>query len=209
MRIILVSADFSKELTSAVMWLVGHDLDIRCVRLRPYSFAGKTLVDVQQLIPLPEAVDYQVQVKEKARKEREGRTTGPDFTRYDFRVDGAVHTAQWKRNAIFIVVKHLCDKGADPADIAGLFDWCSNRVWFSVDGNHDSEHFAEEAARKAKSGAGYFEPRRWHCSDGELVHHSGSTYAFSNQWGGDNWRRAMTKLKQTYPQFGIEFSKTV
>lgn len=34
-RIVLVSAEFSKELTTAVLWLNDHDLDIRCVRLRP------------------------------------------------------------------------------------------------------------------------------------------------------------------------------
>jgi hypothetical protein len=36
-RIVLASAEFSKEITSAVMWLNEHGLDIRCVRLRPYS----------------------------------------------------------------------------------------------------------------------------------------------------------------------------
>ena len=34
-RIVLASAEFSLELTSAVLWLNEHDLDIRCVRLRP------------------------------------------------------------------------------------------------------------------------------------------------------------------------------
>ena len=34
-RLVLVSADFSKELTSAVLWLNDKDLDIRCVRIKP------------------------------------------------------------------------------------------------------------------------------------------------------------------------------
>lgn len=34
-RIVLVAADFSKELTTAVLWLNERDLDIRCVRLKP------------------------------------------------------------------------------------------------------------------------------------------------------------------------------
>ena len=53
-RVILASADFSKELTTAVMWLNQRDLDIRCIRLQPYSDGDKTLLDVQQVIPLPE-----------------------------------------------------------------------------------------------------------------------------------------------------------
>jgi len=67
-RMVLVSAEFSKELTTAVMWLNDRDLDIRCIRMKPYSDNGRLLVDVQQVIPLPEAATYQVQIREKERK---------------------------------------------------------------------------------------------------------------------------------------------
>ncbi len=69
-RIVLVSADFSKELTTSVMWLNERDLDIRCVRMRPYRDGGRVLVDVQQVIPLPEAQEYTVRIREKKVKER-------------------------------------------------------------------------------------------------------------------------------------------
>jgi hypothetical protein len=64
-RIVLVSEDFGKELTTAVLWLRDREIDIRCVRLQPYKNGDAHLVDVQQIIPLPEANDYQVQVREK------------------------------------------------------------------------------------------------------------------------------------------------
>jgi hypothetical protein len=69
-RIVLASAEFSKELTTAVMWLNEHGLDIRCVRMQPYDDGGRLLVDVQQVIPLPEAAAYQVQVREKEQRGR-------------------------------------------------------------------------------------------------------------------------------------------
>jgi hypothetical protein len=72
-RIVLVSADFSKELTTSVMWLNERDLDIRCVRMRPYRDGARVLVDVQQVIPLPEAQDYIVRIREKAVRERQDR----------------------------------------------------------------------------------------------------------------------------------------
>ena len=72
-RIVLASAEFSKELTTAVMWLNDHGLDIRCVRLQPYDDNGRLLVDVQQVIPLPEAAAYQVQVREKEQRGRQER----------------------------------------------------------------------------------------------------------------------------------------
>lgn len=69
-RILLVSEDFGKELTTAVLWLRDREIDIRCIKLRPYSDGGKKLIDVQQIIPLPEAAEYQIQLREK---EQEGR----------------------------------------------------------------------------------------------------------------------------------------
>ncbi len=69
-RIYLVSADFSKEVTTTVLWLNQRGLDIRCIRLKPYKYDGKILIDVQPIIPLPEAEEYQVRVKEKEQQRR-------------------------------------------------------------------------------------------------------------------------------------------
>src|ERR1043166_558815 len=79
-RIILGSEDFGKEVTTAVLWLRDHDIDIRCVRLRPYQNGPTRLIDVQQIIPLPEANDYQVQLREKEQQGRKERAE-----RYDIR----------------------------------------------------------------------------------------------------------------------------
>jgi uncharacterized protein DUF4268 len=70
-RIVLVSAEFGKELTTAVMWLNERDLDVRCIRIKPYQGEDRVFLDVQQIIPLPEALDYQVRVREKGQKGRE------------------------------------------------------------------------------------------------------------------------------------------
>ena len=74
-RILLVSEDFGKELTTAVLWLRDRDIDIRCVRLHPYKEGQKILIDVQQIIPLPEAAEYQVQLREKEQVGRKQRAT--------------------------------------------------------------------------------------------------------------------------------------
>jgi hypothetical protein len=91
-RILLVSMDFSKELTTAVLWLRDHDIDIRCIRLKPYADGKRRLVDVQQIIPLPEAASYQIQLREKEQAGREKRAE-----RYDIRQhfwEGLVAIAQ-------------------------------------------------------------------------------------------------------------------
>ena len=68
-RIVLASAEFSKEVTTTVMWLRDMgSLDIRCVRMEPYISEGTTLLDIQTVIPAPEAADYQVRIREKQQK---------------------------------------------------------------------------------------------------------------------------------------------
>ena len=76
---------------SIVLWLIERGIDIRCVRLQPYGLDGRILVDVQQIIPLPEVAEYQVRVNEKKRKEREARTDTRDWTSYDVTLDGRLN----------------------------------------------------------------------------------------------------------------------
>lgn len=80
-RIVLVSADFSTELTTAVLWLNKHDLDIRCVRLRPYRMGADVLVDATQIIPLPEAAEYEVRVREQEKEKKRVLTVRQETVR--------------------------------------------------------------------------------------------------------------------------------
>jgi hypothetical protein len=205
-RIVLASAEFSRELTSSVLWLNDHDIDVRCVRLKPYSLNGHILVDVQQIIPPPEAADYQVQIREKRGQERQARTSNVDFTRFNIQIEGEQHLAEWKRNAIFLICKRLCERDVNPDEITSLFDWRTNRVWYSLNGDVDALEFEKRATELALSGGASYDRRRWFCEDDELVRANGKTYAFSNQWGGSSWHRAMNLLKEKYSQFKIDFS---
>lgn len=72
-RIVLVAGDFSKELTTAAIWLNDRDLDVRCVRMKPYAIDGDLVLDVQQIVPLPEAEAYTVQLRRKEQAERTER----------------------------------------------------------------------------------------------------------------------------------------
>jgi hypothetical protein len=205
-RIILASHDFSKELTSSVLWLIEHGVDIRCVRLKPYKMDDRLVIDVQQIIPLPEATDYQLQVREKALKERQSRGSSADFTRFDIKVGNKSETAMWKRNAVFLVCKHLCDNGTNPDEVSALIDW--RRIWYMVEGDLDAEQFDIAAKQKASAGGPAYSARRWFNDDDQLIHWDGRTYALSTQWGGEGWHNAMRLLQQKYPAFNIEYTPT-
>ena len=72
-RIILVSADFSKELTHSVLWLNERDLDITCVKLQLHKSGDELFVERSQVIPPPEAKDFQVRWRDREREaERRG-----------------------------------------------------------------------------------------------------------------------------------------
>ena len=87
-RIVLASAEFSKEITTAVLWLNELGLDIRCVRLRPCQDGERLLLDVQQVVPLPEAEEYQVRIRDKTRLERVARRDRERRAAFNFEMVG-------------------------------------------------------------------------------------------------------------------------
>ncbi len=115
-RIILVSADFGREITTAVLWLNRFEgMDIRCVRLVPYRLDNRVLLDIQQVLPLPEAADYQVQVRRKQNQQERVSSGGRDHTRYQIVVDGDALPEQKKRHAVRVMVQQLVERGVPPA----------------------------------------------------------------------------------------------
>ncbi len=181
-RVILASAEFSKELTTAVMWLNERNLDIRCVRLKPYKDGERTLLDVQTVIPLPEAEAYQIQIREKQQKERQSRQTSKDFTRFDVTVNGETISNLPKRGVMFNVVKPIIDSGVHPDKIAELIHWRKNSLFYVFDEVLDGESVIEVLMSEDPGGK-VKKHRRFFSKDDEIFHVDGKTYLLTNQWG--------------------------
>jgi len=204
-RVVLVSAEFSKELTTSVMWLNEKGLDIRCVRLKPYSDNGRVLVDVQQIIPLPEAAEYVVGIKQKQQRDRVARESSKDYTKYDVSINGTVYTRLNKRLASFKVVKHLIDSGVAPDSIGKVDGWGARR-FRAADGiiSSGEEFIAFQKAIEA-SGGKSFDATRYFCADDELLHCGGKTWVLSNQWGTRTFD-IICELLKSFPDKGIACS---
>ena len=110
-KIVLASAEFSKELTTSVLWLNDNQLDIRCVRMRPYDDDGQVLLDVQTVIPIPGTEEYQVQIREKRQTERVARQSARDFSKYDVSIGGNQYPKLNKRNMMFRLVSEALNNG--------------------------------------------------------------------------------------------------
>lgn len=191
-RIVLASAEFSKEMMTAVIWLNQRDLDITCMRLKPYRDGDGVLLDVQQIIPLPEAEDYRVRLRAKQDSERQSRRSQRDLTRYDVTIKGEFLQRLAKRQAILAIVRYLCECGVPPAEIAKQVPWREQNMFRSVNGKVAGDEFTTLAAAEAS-----FDPSRFFLTHDALIYHSNRTYAFTNQWG----HRTYTAIKNLIAAF--------
>ena len=206
-RIVLASAEFSRELTTSVMWLNLRDMDIRCIRLKPYRLGDKILLDVQQIIPLPESTDYQVRIREKAVEQRQARQqqTNRDLTRFDLVIDGAEYRNLPKRRLIYHVVKLMIEKGRTPEELHPLLP--GSERWLVVDGECTEDEFHRKAQDVRNQRGAQYEPRRYFNADEELFRINGKTYALTKMWGRGTIP-AMEAIKKKYPDVQIEYVET-
>jgi hypothetical protein len=68
-RMIFVANNYRKEVTSTVLWLLKHDIQIKCFRATPYSMGEDVFLQVEQIIPLPETAEFMIDAKEKQKEE--------------------------------------------------------------------------------------------------------------------------------------------
>jgi hypothetical protein len=64
-RIILCSENFSREITTTVLWLRSLKVDMSCVQITPYSHKGNIVIVPKVLIPIAEAKQYLIDIKTK------------------------------------------------------------------------------------------------------------------------------------------------
>ena len=142
-KIVLASAEFSKELTTSVMWLNDFGLDIRCVRMHPYTSDGQTFLDVQTVIPIPEIVDYQVRIREKKQKERESRKSTRGFTKYDVDIAGEHFAAQSKRGMMFRLISMILANDGTPHQVMDAIPWRKKPLFEVLDDELNAEQVRE------------------------------------------------------------------
>lgn len=83
-RIIFIAAKFRKEVTSTVMWLLDHNIKIKCIKVTPYLHEDNIFIDTEQIIPVKDAEDYLIRLTNK--KQQELLTTENNQTRHTVRI---------------------------------------------------------------------------------------------------------------------------
>jgi hypothetical protein len=69
-RLILVAAQFRKEATSTVLWLLKHGVFLKCFKATPFQDGDALFLSMEQVIPLPEAEELMIGISEKENEER-------------------------------------------------------------------------------------------------------------------------------------------
>lgn len=198
-RILLVSADFGRELTTAVLWLNRFDgMDVRCIRLIPYRIDGRILLDIQQVIPLPEAADYQIRVGRKAAEQERRGTDNRDWTRYHIVVDGQVLPDENKRRAVRLMIEKLIERGVQAAAIGAAL---SPGRFRPIEGEHHSEEEVQTALAEQYPGV---EVRRWFTE--HAVVEDGRTWVVRRVWGR-NTEPTLTALRDAFPAAKVGFQR--
>lgn len=69
-RMMFVAAQFRKEVTSPVLWLLDHDIRVQCFKVTPYVMGDNLFLNVEQIIPTPEAAEYMIGISQKEAAEK-------------------------------------------------------------------------------------------------------------------------------------------
>ena len=117
--IVLVSQDFDVQITTTALWLNDvQGMDIRCIRMTPYLLGDRLLLDVQQVIPLPEAEQFTVKLRRREAAVKAAKASSKDYTKFIVGSPEGQTEPLNKRNAALAAVKAAIAAGAPSASIA-------------------------------------------------------------------------------------------
>ena len=68
-RIMMVSGNFRKEVTSTVLWLMNYNLRIQCFKITPFRLNEQLFLNVEQIIPMKDAEEFSISMAEKTQED--------------------------------------------------------------------------------------------------------------------------------------------
>ncbi|GIZ09116.1 DUF4268 domain-containing protein [Flavobacterium sp. UMI-01] len=68
-RLILIAANFRKEVTSSALWLMNYKMRIQCFKVTPFSLEEKLILSVEQILPTKDAEDFTIRMALKSQEE--------------------------------------------------------------------------------------------------------------------------------------------
>ncbi|MFQ6756777.1 DUF4268 domain-containing protein [Cereibacter sphaeroides] len=69
-RMIFIAANFRREVTATVLWLLSRGVRAQCFKVTPFMLGDELIIDIQQIIPTPEAADFMIGMSTKDSEEK-------------------------------------------------------------------------------------------------------------------------------------------
>lgn len=74
-RMFFIAANFRREVTATVLWLLSRGIEAKCFKVTPYELDHELIIDIQQIIPTPEAADFMISMSNKDGEEKAAQDT--------------------------------------------------------------------------------------------------------------------------------------
>ncbi|GAA2567361.1 hypothetical protein GCM10010435_46250 [Winogradskya consettensis] len=201
-RLVLVAAGFDREITTTVLWLSDvYGVDIRCVKLIPYKVGERLLLDIQQIIPLPEASELTVQIRRKQTQARHASTDGRDWTQYEVTTPEGSSGPLRKRWAILTMATALHQAGITAHQLTTAIP---RSRFLSVDGTLTGDDLAQ--AFLATYPGNPKRLGRWFLDS--PLHDQDRTWVVSKMWG-PNTEPVLDRLVALAPHAGFGYEPVV
>jgi hypothetical protein len=190
------------------MWLNTFGLDITCIRLRPFRVDEHLLIDLQQIIPLPEAAEYETKLR--TQKEEKQRAKG---TRHEARLKfwaGLFERAQGRTDV-------LCNRAPTERNVVGSpirpgislnFRLRQNEceIFCYIDlkaekGQATKDAFRPLEARRSEIEAVFGKPLIWEAPEDQRACHISSRLEGGWKAPEDEWPSLQERLVETMMRF--------
>ena len=178
-RMILVAAHFRKEVTSTVLWLLGHRIMVKCFKATPFKHGNEEYLTIEQVIPFPSAEEHMIRMSEKEDQEQEQERTlaGRKQKNVDF-WHATLESMRDKRVALYENVSprgdHWLNAGSGLSGIyySMVINKDEARVDFAIDRASKEENkmlFDVLYQRRAEIDAAFGSPLSWRRMDEKKV----------------------------------------
>lgn len=74
-RIILVAANFRKEVTSTVLWLMNFKIRLQCFKVTPFELGEQLFLNIEQILPTKDTEEFVISIATKAQEEIDTQET--------------------------------------------------------------------------------------------------------------------------------------
>lgn len=215
-RILFVAANFRREVTATALWLISRGIAVQCFRVTPFAMGDELLLDLQQIIPPPEAADYMIGVSSK--EVEETAIQGTQKRRHDLRQQfwtKALERLRADGVKLFANISPTKDhwlnagSGVSACRFQMIFGQSEARVELSLARSEGAENkwlFDQLFARRAELEAAFGHPMEWRRMDDKKQ----SRIVYAKDFDGydrDSWPEMLDWLSEHIRKLEIAFSE--